>query len=411
VLSKDNIMGQRLAVIGFVIAVILAIYMFTQQQQAQTDLQTAQTAQADMADRSGTAVAQAQGASTAQSQADDARITAVAQAENAAATQAESDSRAATAAADARIAGTRSAEIAAAGTAQDGTIQAVQATAEYGVNQQATLEAQSTAALSTAQAQIDAQATVQTGYDSAVGTATAQVDLAEFARQAAEEDRATALAQFWVAATVIADQSDTQGTAQAIVSGVTGTPLPAATPVPPTPVESTTLPQPTTSAGTIPPLTESYTTNDKKLTFNYPQGWVAGEVNQGVILIANSQTILQRSSNDLQSGEVEIQMIVGPASSIRGVTAGAKPSEVLDAVRTIYQSQNVTNLSDNNALTLGEHAAARLTAIEGNNAVAITVVDLGNDNIALAFAYAFPGELDLYLKGIDAVLATLQYQG
>jgi hypothetical protein len=406
-------MGQRLAAVGFILAVIVALFMFTQQQQALKDAQLAQTLQADMDTRRGTAVAMAQSASDAQASAEAVQGTAVAQAQGAATAQSKSDSHRETAVAEARAAGTLGAQLGAAATEQYSTAQAAQSAAVDAANQQSTLMAESTAELGTAQAQIDMQATAQAGFDAALGTATAQVDLAEFARQAAEEDRATALAQFWIAATVVANQSDTQATAQAIVSGVTA--APTAIPVTPTlaptaAVEANPTSSPNTQSGAIPPLTATYTSSDKSFSFNYPEGWVAGDSGQGVILVVSSQDILQRSSSDLKSGELEIQMIVGPATNIRGVQAGATPTEVLKAVRDIYASQNTNQLSDSSEVTIGNHAGARFGGIEGNNAAVITVLDLGNGRIALTFAYMFPGETDRFTPVLDDILASLSYQ-
>jgi hypothetical protein len=401
-------MGQRLAVIGLVLAAIAAIFLFTQQQQALKDVQNAQTAQAEMEDRRATDVVQVRAAGTTGAQAEQDRSTAVAFAQNAGTAQAEADSGRETAAADARIAGTQSAELVALATAQVGTVEAVRATAEGEANLRATVEAESTAEISTAQAQIDAQATKQTDFDSAIGTATAQVDLAEFARQSAEDDRATALVQFWVMATANGAQSETQ-TPQATISGATA--VPTLQPTSPSAATVEATPAPTTAAGVIPPLTESFTTNDKKLTFKYPQGWVTGETSQGPIVVASSRAILQRSSNELQSGEVEIQMIIGPTSAIPGVSAGATPSDVMRGVRDLYKAPAVTDEGDTTEIKLGQHAAARFDGKEGNNTVVVTVVDLGSDTVAIAFAYSFPGEMDNFIQVVDDILTSLEYQG
>src|SRR5215510_4946725 len=128
-LSKDNIMGQRLAIIGFALAVILAIFLFTQQQDALKQKQIAQTAQADTDRQSGTAVVQAYMASTAQAQSDADRLTAVAAAQSAGTAQAESDAQRETAVAEAQSADNLSNQIAASATFQAGTAEAAQAAA------------------------------------------------------------------------------------------------------------------------------------------------------------------------------------------------------------------------------------------------------------------------------------------
>lgn len=399
-------MAQRLAIIGFALAVILAIYLFTQQQQALKDAQQAQAAQADSEQQQATSVAMAQDAVSAQKNAENAQATSAAVAQSAGTAQAESDDQRETAVADAKSAQSLSNQLAATATIQSDMIQSAQAEATSEANQRATVEAESTSELSTQQAQIDAQATTQAGFDAALGTATAQVDLAQFALQAAEEDRATALANYWIAATVVAQQSSSQAGSSPATAVPSTQAAPTAIPT------LQLLPTAAVAPGTTPPLTETVTTNDKKLSLNYPQGWLAGEVQQGVLLIANSQAIIQRSSSDLQSGELEIEVVALPVTGIRGVSAGAKPEEALTAFRDIYLAQgNNATVGDVATLTIGQYDAARFAGKEGNNGVAVTILDLGNDIVALVFTYTYPGESDQFTQPLNDILATIQYQG
>lgn len=395
------------AILGFVIALGLAVFAFTQQQAAQEAAQTAQTQAAEAQTERDAAVALAQAAQGTQVQAEDGRTTAVAQAQNAGTAQAEAESGQATAAAQAEIAGTQAAEVAATSTV---ALEAVQAALQAELDVRATAQAQSEAALETAEAELNAQATIQTDTLNQLSTATAQIDLAAFARESAEEDRLAALEQAWAAATALANSQAALETAQAVISGVTAT----VPPIPP-PTTPTFPPAPTTVAEEpqgIPPLTAEYTSNNDRVTFNYPQGWEVAELDNGIILIGDSADTLRRQNVTLNRGQFEVTLLVNPITDIQGIEPGSTPADVMEALLGFFADQNPPpEFGTVRGLEIGGFESARVLGLDSGNQLSMTAVDLGNDIGAVVVAYSAQGEMELFIDVVDGIIASLQYNG
>lgn len=404
-------MGQRLTVIGLVVAVIAAVLLFIQQQQTLTQVQDVQLAATEADQRRVTAVAMRDDAIGTQVQAEAGQATALAAAQSAGTAQAEADLLRGTAVSQAQSVATSNATIASGAAAQVETAQVALATAQADADQQGTLQAESAARIETAQAQIDDQATRQAGFDAALGTATAQVDLAEFARQAAEEDRATALAQSWILATLVSQQSQAQPTAVETVAQSTQLPTSVPSRSTPTPAPATEVIElsPTPLPADSNALTETFTTDDKRISIQHPSSWSVGEIDTGVLLLVSTRAIMRRNTNDLESGEVEIQLIVGSADYFRGVQAGAAAADVLQTVRDIFTSQGNADISDTAELKVGEYNAARFEGQDGNNAIVVTALDLKTNNYALSFTYFYPGEVEQFTPLMDEILASLHF--
>jgi hypothetical protein len=401
-------MLQRLAIPGFIIALIAAIFLFTQQQQAVQQANTAATAQAEaQAGRAqaeaaqGTAVAQAQAALAGQAQADSKRVTAVAGAESAAAKQAQ-------AAADVSTAQAQAA--------------ANQATAQVALTAQAAAQAESTAQvtvlantkndLATAQAALQVETTAEVQLLTALGTATAQVDLAQFAQSAAEQDRATALAQSWTLATAQARTlaqiatletrlASSSGQSTPIAAGITATPSPASI------TQATAAPAATID--TAIELSETYTSQDGKIKFSYPKGWVIQESQNG-LLLSNSQAAIDNTGN-IQSGEFVANFLVRPGATVPNIKANPTARDVAERYSTIIIQRNNPNATIPPAvdLTIGSYPAARVPLPGADAEASLIVVDLGSGNFGIALALGFKGELSAYETIFRKMLASVQY--
>ncbi len=397
---------RAVAIIGFIIALALAVFAFTQQQQAQENARLAQAEAAEAQEARVTAVAMAQEASGTQVQAEADRVTAIAEVGQAGTAQAEAERERETAVAQAEVAGTQAAEIAATSMVAIGD---AQGTLQVEVDSRATDQAQSEAALATAGAQLDEQATIQADTMSQLSTITAQIDLADFARESAEEDRLVALEQAWVAATALANAQMALETAQSVSIGVTATPPPIPPPATATlAVPPTTLP----AVNEIPPLTSQYIATNRRVTFNYPLGWEAVELENGIILVADNESTLQRQNTALVSGQFEVTLLVNPVTNIRGVEPGATSSDVMNALLGFFSEQTPPPEFDAPVdLEIGDFAATRVLGHDEENQMSITTVDLGEGIGAVVFAYSLEGEMEFFLEAVDGIIASLVYGG
>lgn len=401
-------MVQRLAVIGFIIAVVVAALLFVQLQNANNQLNAAVTQQAAAdARRRGaeaeqsTAVAQVAAAQTAQGRSEVLAATAQSGADQAATRQAAAQAAQATAEAQAAEAQAGQAEA----TAQVATLNAQ-------LSANGTQMAEATAQLATAQAQLNAEATNELRLGALLGTATAQVDLAQFAQAAAEQDRLAALTQVWAGATTQARALSEIATLEARLSINQGTPAATPTPAPTVISELSPTPAPTTTANTTPgvetALDAQFTSKDGSITFNYPQGWVTQELQNGVV-IGTSQEAIQ-SSAPLKSGEFFLSLIVGPISSLPGVAGKPTAEDVVRAYgNNIGQQANIT-MPDPTTFSIGSRSAARIEVPLKDVQASIIAVDIEGGNFALALAFSASGELGQFEPTLLAILESVQYK-
>ncbi|MEO8610233.1 MAG: hypothetical protein ABI690_20225 [Chloroflexota bacterium] len=407
-------MAQRLAIIGFIIAAVVAIFAFGQQQQAVQQAKVALSAQAAAQDQATSAAGQVEVASAAQAQAESAQATAANLADAAGTAQAQAQASAVAAAADAQLAGTAQARSEATSLAQmteiAGTVTAVS-------NEIGTQQAHSQDDLATAGAQLIADATDEVIFAQALGTATAQVDLAQFAASAAEDDRAAALAQARAAETQIAQLQSDLATAQFQLTGLPPVPTSAFTAQPPPTSVPTAVPPtlpPQTEATAVQgdsDLTQQFTSKDGSIQFKYPSGWLVAETSQGPIAIVSSQDVGTRTQNGLTTGQVEATVLIIPGSGITGKTGGTStPGDVADSLVTSIagQSNSPFTLEAATEVALGSQTIGRSQGTDGDNDVLLLVVDAGNDLFGVLVGRTASGERDQYEPTLRAILQTIQ---
>jgi hypothetical protein len=399
---------RLLLALTLVLAVALAVFAFSQQQQAQEAARLAQTGQARAEERYVTAAALAQDAAATQVGAEAARATAVVQVAQANTAQAAALAAQASAESGAALAGTSAAQIAATSGAQ---ITAAAETAQAQRESLATVQAFSTQAITTALAELDTLATAGVEIAFQLGTATAQIDEAQFGREAAEADRQAALNLAWAAATALAEREDELATAQAIISGVTATPTvppPTAVPASPTPA-ATSISQVVPTSGPL-VLGRTFTSRNAALRFDYPEGWVVQELDNGFIIVGSSQAVFEREGNALGAGQYQIELLVGPAQGIRGVPADGGVPEVVTALLDILANGSTPpRMGLASDIMVGDFSGSRVPGTEGANRFVMTVLDVGGGNVAIVFSSSAIEELDAMLTALDALLATIIY--
>ncbi len=392
-------------IVGFVIAVIVVIFALTQQQQALNDLRSQMTRAANADAERVTAVAMMQAASGTQVQAEIGQATALAAAQEANAAEATAEAVAGTAVSEVQDAGTRSAQLLATGTA--GSVNLL-ATATMQANEAATLQAEATAEVATLQGQLVGAATNQAYTDGLLGTATAQVDLAEFARKAAEDDRRNALNQLWAISTSVSATQSVFSTAQFILTGVppTTVPRPTTTPAPQATAAATSgSSTPATNAA----LPNTFKSTNETVQVNYPDGWFAQEFNNGTIIIVNQESLFTRTEASLTTGQVEVDVLAGTYEQF-GLIAGTEPKELLTTIVSNFKSrQSSFQSSEIGDITVGSHNAAQIFANDSNNEISITVVQLSDTALAVAYGIAAKGEGEKSLDTIMSIIATITY--
>jgi hypothetical protein len=403
-------MAQRLAVIGFIIAAVVAIFAFVQQQQAVQQASAALTAQAQAQDQATSAAGQVEVASAAQAQAESDQATAVSQADAAGTAQAQAQASAVAAGANAELAGTAQARSEATSLAQ---MTGIASTVTAVSNDIATQQTESQNNLATAGAQLIADATDEAIFAQALGTATAQVDLAQFAASAAEEDRSAALEQARAALTQIAQLQSSLATAQFQLTGLPPAPTSAIPAQPPTVV-------PTAAPPTLPPqteatavqgetdLTKQFTSQDGSIQFKYPTSWLVAETSQGPIAIVSNQDVGTRTQNALTTGQVEATVLVLPGSGVTGKTTSTSRDVADSLISTIGGQNSPFKLDAATDLTLGALIAARSQGSDGENDVLLLVLDAGNDLFGVLLGRTASGERDQFEPTLRAIFQTIQ---
>jgi hypothetical protein len=408
-------MVQRLAIIGFVIAVIVAILAFLQSQQAVQQALTAGTAQALAVIQQETAVREAGIAAAMQAEAEAGQAEANQRADDAATAQADAQSTAVAAEAQVALANTAQAVGAATSAAQVSGVIATSTAAAVGVEREFNRIERD---LATAQAQIEANATDEAAFQERLATATAQVDLANFAALAAEQDRATALANERRAATQVAALENQLATAQFQLTGLppAPTPLPASSTPPPTLtpelagtleiITPTVVPQPTVDTD----LSATFTSRNGVISFNYPQGWLAGQSESGFIAIASSAEVLQRTQSALVSGQFQADVYVLSGMALTGAESGTTVADVAQVIMdTLAGEDGVFTLGDIMEFELGGRPAARMDGEVLDNDALVLVLGMDDDAYVLMIATMAAGEREEFVSLALSMMESFQF--
>ncbi len=404
--------SNRLPLIGLVIMIIVAVFALALQQQAVNDLRAQMTRAADSDNDKGTAVALAQAADGTLEQAVMGQTTALAAAQGANTAQATAQAAAGTSSAQLDDAGTRSAQFAATTTSD---ADAMQATVTMHANNLATLQAESTAEVATLQGQLVGQATIQAQLQGQLGTATSQVDLAEFARKAAEDDRINALNQLWALGTRQADSSSQLATVQFMLTGAspaTAAPRPTATPeLEVTTVNGSTTATPNTNATSSGDVTlgQTFESTDKTVQVSYPNGWFVQESNSGTITMVNDEAMFSRTSNTLDPGQIEVDVLAGTYAQFN-LPAGTTPADLMKIiVDNITSQQPKFVISTPEAIKVGSYKGLQVLVDDGVNDLSISVLQLSDNAVALVYGLSAKGEGDANMNTVLTVAGSIIY--
>lgn len=398
-------MSQRLLAIGAVVlAVGLAIFSFTQQQQSTQQIAAASTREREAEISRVTAVALAQEAIQTQVAAEGDRATAVLDA-------AAAQENAATAAVEATNARATSVVVQTAGAISVSTAQAdvesAQAAATAQAEANATVAAGATALAGTAQARLESAATSIVDLSVNLGTATAQVNALVFAFNSAAEDRATAVSGLLAAQTQVSALDAELATAQ-VAAGQ----RPSATPPPPasaTPVQAATLaptatPEPATSAKVE--LTQNFTT-EAGVRFRLPEGWNAQEGRNNIFISSNERAADLQA--EYQAGDYVVILFIINGEQL----TGQKGLVLADMAQIVVQAFS----GGDNPLTFGPVRESRVgelpvaEARTNNDPINTTmlVASYGNDQFVAVLADSLRNEADVLSDIVRQILATFTF--
>lgn len=398
-------MSQRLLALGAVVlAVGLAIFSFTQQQQSTQQIAAASTREREAEISRVTAVALAQEAIQTQVAAEGDRATAVLDA-------AAAQENAATAAVEATNARATSVVVQTAGAIRVSTAQAdvesAQAAATAQAEANATVAAGATALAGTAQARLESAATSIVDLSVNLGTATAQVNALVFAFNSAAEDRATAVSGLLAAQTQVSALDAELATAQ-VAAGQ----RPSATPPPPasaTPVQAATLaptatPEPATSAEVE--LTQNFTT-EAGVRFRLPEGWNAQEGRNNIFISSNERAADLQA--EYQAGDYVVILFIINGEQL----TGQKGLVLADMAQIVVQAFS----GGDNPLTFGPVRESRVgelpvaEARTNNDPINTTmlVASYGNDQFVAVLADSLRNEADVLSDIVRQILATFTF--
>lgn len=153
------------------------------------------------------------------------------------------------------------------------------------------------------------------------------------------------------------------------------------------------------------PLTETFTTSDGSLTFQYPEGWQVTETN-GFVVIVNSQEVLE--NEEMDEGEVTI-LLIPPASlnQLYADTGQDLPTyfeELIEAVNT-----GGDTYGEFTPLEINSFPALKTVVASDTADGLMIMIDYPEGRLLMASGYPF-GDRPLYEATILAILETVVLQ-
>ena len=156
-------------------------------------------------------------------------------------------------------------------------------------------------------------------------------------------------------------------------------------------------------------LTESFSTGDGSLTFNYPAGWHAEEFFvPGLAVVGNSEAAVLLATNsdaEIPAGDVAL-MILGPQAFPLLFEEGIPTS--LDGVLVVVLENGEGEFGEPESATLAGYEALILSATAPNYDGMVFLLDVDGDYM-LVTAIAAPGEYDQFAATVLAVVNSLTY--
>jgi endonuclease/exonuclease/phosphatase family metal-dependent hydrolase len=156
-------------------------------------------------------------------------------------------------------------------------------------------------------------------------------------------------------------------------------------------------------------LTQTYSSPDSRISFSYPQGWIALEIDTETVRLFSSQDVIDRvftGDPTLYPGEVNAAFLGAEAGMFSEAPTDASPTQRL--LTLLASLTEVSETRTSTTTTNGRAAAfAELTDFEGMDGI-VFVIDIGDGFIAATFFFA-PGEFSHLESTIMAMVDSFSY--
>ena len=156
---------------------------------------------------------------------------------------------------------------------------------------------------------------------------------------------------------------------------------------------------------------DTFTSEDGKFTFDFPQGWVHGTDN-GAIVVGNNQKALDNVSGDAVPGEFVILIWPTQADMVPVFDTAPEAKTHQEVLKALMAQDNKPKFTQEpTEITVGNLPATQMKGQEGDREFMMLLVDSGTDNVTGLLAGASPGELPQYESIVLALAATLSHRG
>lgn len=160
-------------------------------------------------------------------------------------------------------------------------------------------------------------------------------------------------------------------------------------------------------------LTETFTSEDGALSFNYPAGWVVQDFGDSGISGASSQEAFDadRNGQPIPGGEITIDAYVIPAAQIAGVVENPSALTPLDLLGLATQnvSERGQTLDVLEEVIGGYHPVAYAILSEADEQTVTIVIGLGGGNFVLLGAEALTGGIDPYVPTLLDIAQSVRF--
>ena len=158
------------------------------------------------------------------------------------------------------------------------------------------------------------------------------------------------------------------------------------------------------------PLTETYTSQDGTLTYNYPQGWINEEVDGQIIY--SDPAMLDGSQDGLKG----LILLIAASWVDTGtylddtIRYAQNPSEGLNALLSLMgQASSEVNTQNVRSFTINGRAASRAFMVIDKTDFAIIIFDEGDGGLYSVLAFSQEGRLRQFEPTVMAIIQSLEY--
>lgn len=159
--------------------------------------------------------------------------------------------------------------------------------------------------------------------------------------------------------------------------------------------------------------TESFTSSDHRVSFNYPSDWSTDESFPGLIQIGNDPSTFERIMNDTEDPlpDGSILTLIFTPSLTQMLFEGEQP-ESLQQVWEMYQAQaeedDTTTISEPADISLGDHAALKISITSSTEEGVLIIIDFDGEYVIVSSRSPL-GQFADYELLVEALLESLTY--